>query len=435
AMSLNNNYQSQIVFQSQSRSDNGSSSRSNFSLGRNGHQFHSSNGADHLLIAQGRPLIHVVAAMQEDYRILDCLCEAGLDPAVSFGGETALVAAAAHLRIKNVEWLLHHDLDLSTENGIQRAIQVVQLLHFPTMSHSQLKLATMMPTTTTISPAAATATTIANNGSGTNMFLQYQQQQQHQQRQLGNQSNNNDPRSIQAEKIRDLGKYSWAGVTYGDADRMSRDLVGPVLNLLKQWTGTRRIEARKEVATKLKIMYGSCTDPFGHNLGPTGVFCPIISEATTDSSAGGSLDSNHGQEYDPYGQQQQQQQTSGHGSRHGQSQGQGQGHGQGFYQHHNQQLCYPSPFGSWQQQQQQQQHHYHHQYYQHEQQQQQQQQPPQSSAPPTVTPLPYQQYAPMYSPKQQEYRSIGRNTRSLRKSQRHVIDQVLTGKERESRLF
>ncbi|KAG0210877.1 hypothetical protein BGX28_008844 [Mortierella sp. GBA30] len=78
------------------------------------------------LFAQGRPLIHVVAAMQEDHRILDCLSEAGLDPAMSFGGETALVAAAAHLRIKNVEWLLNHDLDISTETGINRAVKVQQ---------------------------------------------------------------------------------------------------------------------------------------------------------------------------------------------------------------------------------------------------------------------------------------------------------------------
>ncbi|KAG0030766.1 hypothetical protein BGZ82_007296 [Podila clonocystis] len=176
------------------------------------------------LIAQGRPLIHVVAAMQEDYRILDCLCEAGLDPAVTFGGETALVAAAAHLRIKNVEWLLNHDLDISTEVGIHRAIQVVKVLHFPTMSQTQL--------------AAA-------SGSG----------------RQGRRQSRLDLKGVQVENIRDLGKYSWAGVAYGEADRMSRDLVGPILNLLQQWTGGRRVEARKEVATKLKLMYGSSTDP------------------------------------------------------------------------------------------------------------------------------------------------------------------------------
>ncbi|KAF9939478.1 hypothetical protein BGZ67_009409 [Mortierella alpina] len=136
------------------------------------------------LFAQGRPLVHVVAAMQEDYRILDCLSEAGLDPAMSFGGETALVAAAAHLRIKNVEWLLNHDLDISTEAGINRAIK----------DH--------------------------------------------------------------LENIRDLGKYSWAGVAYGEADRMSRDMVGPVLQLLEQWSGNRRITKRREVATRLQLMYG-----------------------------------------------------------------------------------------------------------------------------------------------------------------------------------
>ncbi|KAF9332259.1 hypothetical protein BG006_004875 [Podila minutissima] len=292
-------------------------------------------------IAQGRPLIHVVAAMQEDYRILDCLCEAGLDPAVTFGGETALVAAAAHLRIKNVEWLLNHDLDISTEVGIQRAIQVVKVLHFPTMSQTQL--------------AAA-------SGSG----------------RQGRQQSRLDSKGIQVESIRDLGKYSWAGVAYGEADRMSRDLVGPILNLLQQWTGSRRVEARKEVATKLKLMYGSSTDPFGH--GPAAP----ISEASTDSA--GSLDS---QENLGYPVQPQPQAPS-------------------FYSHQNRQfqpLYYP-PSGSMQ----------------HNQQQPQPQAPYQQQQ---QQHLPYQ-YA-QYS-QQESYRTITRSTRSLRKSQRHVIDQVLTGR-------
>ncbi|KAG0333893.1 hypothetical protein BG000_008791 [Podila horticola] len=232
AMSLSQglgNYQSQAIFQARNGAFRGDR-----------------------LIAQGRPLIHVVAAMQEDYRILDCLCEAGLDPAVTFGGETALVAAAAHLRIKNVEWLLNHDLDISTESGIQRAIQVVKVLHFPTMSQTQL--------------AAASGSV-----------------------RQGRRQSRLESKGIQVENIRDLGKYSWAGVAYGDADRMSRDLVGPILNLLQQWTGGRRVEARKEVATKLKLMYGSSTDPFGH--GPAAP----ISEASTDSA--GSLNSQENQGY------------------------------------------------------------------------------------------------------------------------------------------
>ncbi|KFH73872.1 TKL protein kinase [Podila verticillata NRRL 6337] len=324
AMSLSQglgNYQSQTVFQA-----------------RNSGTFRGDR-----LIAQGRPLIHVVAAMQEDYRILDCLCEAGLDPAVTFGGETALVAAAAHLRIKNVEWLLNHDLDISTEAGIQRAIQVVKVLHFPTMSQAQL---------------AAVA------GSA---------RQGRRQSRLG-------PQDANAENIRDLGKYSWAGVTYGEADRMSRDLVGPILNLLTQWTGGRRIEARKEVAMKLNVMYGSSTDPFGH--GPAAP----ISEASTDSV--GSLDQEQGYSGQPP-------------------------HPPSFYNLQNRQfhpLNYP-PSGSRQHSQQ------HH--------QQQPQQPPYQQQQQQY------QYAPHHL--QESQRTIGRSTRSLRKSQRHVIGQVLTG--RESRLF
>lgn len=337
AMSLSQglgNYQSQAIFQARNGAFRGDR-----------------------LIAQGRPLIHVVAAMQEDYRILDCLCEAGLDPAVTFGGETALVAAAAHLRIKNVEWLLNHDLDISTESGIQRAIQVVKVLHFPTMSQTQL--------------AAASGSV-----------------------RQGRRQSRLESKGIQVENIRDLGKYSWAGVAYGDADRMSRDLVGPILNLLQQWTGGRRVEARKEVATKLKLMYGSSTDPFGH--GPAAP----ISEASTDSA--GSLNSQENQGYSiqpqPQAQPPQPQAT--------------------FYNHQNRQfqpLYYP-PSGSRQNNQQQQT-------------QQQPQQPQQSQQAPYQQQLPYQNA--QYS--QESYRTMARSTRSLRKSQRHVIDQVLTG--RESRLF
>ncbi|KAI8360020.1 hypothetical protein B0O80DRAFT_192960 [Mortierella sp. GBAus27b] len=182
------------------------------------------------IFAQGRPLIHVVAAMQEDYRILDCLCEAGLDPAMSFAGETALVAAAAHLRIRNIEWLLNHDLDISTESGIQRAIKVVKLLHLSSSS---------IPNHSPYMDSHLRSRSTSTTGS------------------LGRASEG--PRES-LDDIRDLGKYSWAGVAYGEADRMSKDMVGPVLNLLEQWTGSRRIANRKEVATKLKIMYGASMD-------------------------------------------------------------------------------------------------------------------------------------------------------------------------------
>ncbi|KAF9955931.1 hypothetical protein BGZ70_010073, partial [Mortierella alpina] len=178
------------------------------------------------LFAQGRPLVHVVAAMQEDYRILDCLSEAGLDPAMSFGGETALVAAAAHLRIKNVEWLLNHDLDISTEAGINRAIKVVKLLHASLISQENGGPSLSSPPNSGNGHSSG-----LHNGSGTD-------------------------KKDHLENIRDLGKYSWAGVAYGEADRMSRDMVGPVLQLLEQWTGNRRITKRKEVATRLQLMYG-----------------------------------------------------------------------------------------------------------------------------------------------------------------------------------
>lgn len=184
------------------------------------------------LFAQGRPLVHVVAAMQEDYRILDCLSEAGLDPAMSFGGETALVAAAAHLRIKNVEWLLNHDLDISTEAGINRAIKVVKLLHASLISQENGGPSLSSPPSSGNGHSGG-----GGGGSGLNNGI-------------------SSDKKDHLENIRDLGKYSWAGVAYGEADRMSRDMVGPVLQLLEQWTGNRRITKRKEVATRLQLMYG-----------------------------------------------------------------------------------------------------------------------------------------------------------------------------------
>ncbi|KAF9346867.1 hypothetical protein BGX26_001630 [Mortierella sp. AD094] len=219
------------------------------------------------IFAQGRPLIHVVAAMQEDYRILDCLCEAGLDPAMSFAGETALVAAAAHLRIKNVEWLLNHDLDVSTESGIQRAIKVVKLLHFQTLSTHPY-------------PSGGGHGKSSSSSSTS-----------------GRISIHTQPLSEPPVDIRDLGKYSWAGVAYGDADRMSKDMVGPVLNLLEQWTGSRRIANRKEVATKLKLMYGLSMDPFSSSNGgePRGSTVSVASTNSDSSSNSSNSQHHHGQ--------------------------------------------------------------------------------------------------------------------------------------------
>ncbi|KAF8982983.1 hypothetical protein BGZ46_000204 [Entomortierella lignicola] len=207
------------------------------------------------LSAQGRPLIHIVAAMQEDYRILDCLCEAGLDPAMSFAGETALVAAAAHLRIKNVEWLLNHDLDISTESGIQRAIKVVKMLH---LHNSQ-----------SYSSGGGHGKSSSSSSYSGRISLSSQ------------------PVVDFPDEIRDLGKYSWAGVAYGEADRMSKDMVGPVLNLLEQWTGNKRILHRKEVATKLKLMYGPSMDPFSSQNGG-GPRASTVSVASTNSDSSSS---------------------------------------------------------------------------------------------------------------------------------------------------
>jgi len=225
------------------------------------------------LMSQGRPLIHVVAAMQEDYRILDCLCEAGLDPAMSFGGETALAAAAAHLRIKNVEWLLNHDLDISSEAGIQRAIKVVKLLH----QHS--------------SPLG---TSLSFSTSDSHNHHQYQGYNHG--RSASSPGSNgrlmehmNVPKDF-PDNLRDLGRYSWAGVAYGEADGIGRDMVGPVLHLLNQWTGSQRIAKRKEVATKLKVMYGSTMDPFSsHHEDPS-----CVSVASTNSNGSNSSQGSHG---------------------------------------------------------------------------------------------------------------------------------------------
>ncbi|KAF9182903.1 hypothetical protein BGZ50_004635 [Haplosporangium sp. Z 11] len=222
------------------------------------------------LFAQGRPLIHVVAAMQEDYRILDCLCEAGLDPAMSFGGETALAAAAAHLRIKNVEWLLNHDLDISTEAGINRAIKVVKTLH-----------ASKLSSLGDISPVNSHHNTPSSSGNSNGK--------------LASPSSGKGDISDYLENIMGLGKYSWAGVAYGDEDGMSRDMVGPILQLLEQWTGSRRISARKEVATKLKLMYGSAqSEDGGHH--------PMASTVATTTSAysnGSSASQGNGQQQSP----------------------------------------------------------------------------------------------------------------------------------------
>ncbi|KAG0205173.1 hypothetical protein BGX28_003168 [Mortierella sp. GBA30] len=223
------------------------------------------------ILAQGRPLIHVVAAMQEDYRILDCLCEAGLDPAISFGGETALVAAAAHLRIKNVEWLLNHDLDVSTEAAVQRAIKVVKLLHHYPFSTTH-PYAGLGNGSSSGHGKSLSASSASKRQSNLNLTLHM-------------------PREF-PDDIRDLGKFSWAGVAYGEADRMSKDMVGPVLNLLEQWTGSRRIANRKEVATKLKVMYGSSMDKFAAqnnngqgNSGPTNASSTSVASSNSLSSS------------------------------------------------------------------------------------------------------------------------------------------------------
>ncbi|KAF9101283.1 hypothetical protein BGX29_005828 [Mortierella sp. GBA35] len=241
------------------------------------------------MIAQGRPLIHVVAAMQEDYWILDCLCEAGLDPAMSFGGETALVAAAAHLRIKNVEWLLNHDLDISSEAGVQRAIRVVKMLH------QQGPMGRGHGHGRSASASVAAALGVGDGGGGSrgpnDYHLPY-----------------NYTAKDYLENISDLGKYSWAGVAYGEADRISKDMVKPMLSLLEQWTGSRRIENRKEVATKLKVMYGAAMDPFAATQGGGPMASSVSLASTNSASSIGSQGSPYPYQYQYLQHQYQQQQ-------------------------------------------------------------------------------------------------------------------------------
>ncbi|KAF9903397.1 hypothetical protein EC991_003852 [Linnemannia zychae] len=243
------------------------------------------------MIDQGRPLIHVVAAMQENPRILDCLCEAGLDPAISFGGETALVAAAAHLRINNLQWLLNNDLDISTEAGVQRAIRVVKILHQQSSGSSGSMGRAHGRSISTSATAAAAA--MASGDRGPNDYhLPY-----------------NYVANDYLDNIRDLGKYSWAGVTYGEADRIGKDMVKPVLSLLEQWTGSRRIENRKEVATKLKVMYGTTMDPFAASQGGAPMASSVsLASTNSASSTGGQAGHSHPNQNHQYQFQQQQQQ-------------------------------------------------------------------------------------------------------------------------------
>ncbi|CAO3571277.1 unnamed protein product [Mortierella alpina] len=197
-------------------------------------------------------------------------------------GETALVAAAAHLRIKNVEWLLNHDLDISTEAGINRAIKVVKLLHASLISQENGGLSLSSPPN-----SGHGHTNGLTNGSGTD-------------------------KKDHLENIRDLGKYSWAGVAYGEADRMSRDMVGPVLQLLEQWTGNRRITKRKEVATRLQLMYGYRNHQ-QEVQGPAAGVGSAVSLATSaysnssNSSQGSNGGGGGGAHYIPQSQQHQQQ--------------------------------------------------------------------------------------------------------------------------------
>ncbi|KAG0339716.1 hypothetical protein BG000_001517 [Podila horticola] len=244
--------------------------------------------------SQGRPLIHVVAAMQDDHRILDCLCDAGLDPAVTYGGETALVAAAAHLKIKNVEWLLNHDLDLSTEAGIQRAIKVVKALY---CAPAQPPSSSSSSGSVNSPHSGAIYGSLGRNGGGSGGGMASSSANM-----LTNGYGPSGMGPLQLDRkefpvdIRDLGKFSWAGVTFSSADStISRDMVGPVLNLLEQWTGNNRIAARKEVATKLKLMYGdelSNTEPH-YNNNPGAAASQLSIGSTHSGSSTGSQGSGH----------------------------------------------------------------------------------------------------------------------------------------------
>ncbi|ORZ20948.1 hypothetical protein BCR41DRAFT_28657 [Lobosporangium transversale] len=192
--------------------------------------------------AQGRPLIHVVAAMQDDYRILDCLCEAGLDPAITFGGENALVAAAAHLKIKNMEWLLNNDLDISSQKMITRATKVVRLLHAPVpTSPTDIGGFNVYGHGTMYITANHKRGGASGPGTSSDVIIK------------GSTWGRLDPKEF-PEDIRELGQYSWAGAAYKGrqgTDQFNKDMIGPVLQLLEQWSGHRLNEARKQVATKL----------------------------------------------------------------------------------------------------------------------------------------------------------------------------------------
>ncbi|KFH68654.1 TKL protein kinase [Podila verticillata NRRL 6337] len=241
------------------------------------------------LFSHGRPLIHVVAAMQDDHRIMDCLCDAGLDPAVTYGGETALVAAAAHLKIKNMEWLLNHDLDLSTEVGIQRAIKVVKVLYCT--PGAQTSSASSLSGAAANSHSGGIYGSLGRNGGGSGVGGGMTSSS-------ANMLTNGYGSPLQLDRkefpvdIRDLGKFSWAGVTISSIDStISRDMVGPVLNLLEQWTGNSRIAARKEVALRLKVMYNypdepSGTEPYCNNDGPGATSQVSIGSAHSGSSTG-----------------------------------------------------------------------------------------------------------------------------------------------------
>lgn len=279
---------------------------------------------------QGRPLIHVAAAMQDDHRILDLLSEAGLDPAITYGsshgyghhrhlrthpgagaynGETALVVAAAHLKIKNLEWLLNHDLDISaSEADIIKAIKVVRMLYPLDLASSPV------PSSSSSPPSSAITVPLANSPEGETLLAL-------------------------VEEIRDVGKYTWAGTAAGQLDiipqqhqlqhheqqqrrrEKSKDMVGPVLQLLEQWTGSRRIAARKEVATKLKLMYGSSSSSQEEVLGRHGLAqmsaISFAGSAHSTSSSGSSQSSHYSVPRHSMQQQQQQgiRQGAGEGER------------------------------------------------------------------------------------------------------------------------
>ncbi|KAF9351311.1 hypothetical protein BGX34_000683 [Mortierella sp. NVP85] len=169
-----------------------------------------------------QPLIHVIAAMQDDYRILDCVWEAGLDPTVSVAGITTLVAAAAHLRIGNIEWLLNNHVEVSTETNVQKAIDVVKMIHVnPLPAVDPQRGSSGSPFLTDVSTMDDTVWHELLSG------------------------------------IRDIRKYSWAGVASGEADGLRESMVDLVLDLLEQWIGDRGLANRWDVVTKFNVTYGS----------------------------------------------------------------------------------------------------------------------------------------------------------------------------------